>query len=173
MTRRRCSLGQRSGGLRLSECVLLSAAVALAAGCSSLPGVGRATPSVFTHPAIAGRDFEVLGLISAEDSRDASNVSARVRMRLEEGGLVVLRTPGTWATEQDVMIDLCERPGVDGVVFAKFDAVRMRACQPNYPEVFDALGGRQIGVDELMDHLLRYLERPREAPVDTASHHRH
>lgn len=149
---------------RWRAAVTLAAAVLLGLGCGSTSMFPQGEVVQMSNPDFTGSQFRTLGLIAGDEYRGTIAMTGRIRQKLNDAGLTVLRTPGRFEGEMDAVASICAtgNPEPDGVVFVRWDRLNLRACSgERYPHAFEAEGD-YVGIDELADRLLRYLEIPVE-----------
>lgn len=112
---------------------------------------------------IPGSRFHTVVVIAGEDDQSDLQITARVRERLEQSGMTVVRRSGLWETEEQALAEICPvggtPTGIDGVLFVWWNRLNLRDCETHRP-AYQIRGG-YVGVDEMTRRLLRYFQERR------------
>src|ERR1051326_2045400 len=79
---------------------------------------------------IPGDKFKVVATIAGSDGRTDLRMSLNVRTMLNEAGVVAVRRPGRWETEEAALQAICAMPDgkVDGVLVVRYNGLRLGDC---------------------------------------------
>jgi hypothetical protein len=142
--------------------LLLGLTIVMASGCGrsliQKPGPMMEEANASIPP---GR-FRVLAAIAgAGDTRLDLQVSATVRLQLNDSGFTVVKRAGRWEDHNTALQSLCAQnatPVVDGVVFAWHDRLELRDCASG-TVAYQVSGSGDKGITDMTNGLIRYLRR--------------
>lgn len=141
----------RAGAVLLATCAL--------AACSSIfhkQGQIRQ----YTSPDVDATRFKTLTVISDGADKFDLQIMGRVRDRISNAGVTVVKRAGRWENDRQALQDICtQRPGaednVDGIVFVRWDRVTLHDCGTG--KIATDINGGYNGTDAMTERLLQYL----------------
>lgn len=114
------------------------------------------------NPNIAPDHFRVIATVAGDGWRTGLQISATVRLRMQDSGLVAVPKRGRWDTEVEAVRALCAaKTGapVDAVLFVWHNRLKLSDCvtQGSAYEIGGA--GATMGITAMTDKLIGYLRR--------------